>query len=122
MRAPERRGVKDPGRVHVVDEAAEPLQQPRVLVARMRAPMLRVVIASAATRGRRGGGGARAHERFEREVEADARRLDEARADLPDPRSRLRHPGVDSAEDPVWTTRRTSIPVGVPRKSSAGRR
>ena len=34
VRAPERCGVHDAGRIHVVDEAAEPLQEPWVLVAR----------------------------------------------------------------------------------------
>src|SRR5438093_6386008 len=65
----------------------------------MRVPMLRVVIASGAARGRAGGGRSRLHERLERAVEADSRRLDEPRPHLADARLPVRHAGVDLRED-----------------------
>src|SRR5438105_9422176 len=66
----------------------------------MRAPMLRVVIGSGAARRRAGGGvSARSPESLERAVEAFARRLDEARADLTDAGLAVCHAGVDLRED-----------------------
>src|SRR5262245_27306852 len=76
----------------------------------MRAPMLRVVIGGAsssgarschARRGARAGGGrfAHLHERLERAVEALARRLDEAGADLTDAWLTVRHARVDLGQD-----------------------
>src|SRR5262249_11176306 len=90
----------------------------------MRAPMLRVVIGSGREL-RGGGGGARLHERLERAVEAFARRLDEAGADLAHTGLAVRHAGVDLREDAglhdqtdVDTRRR---PAKVERRQAVGR-
>ena len=60
--------------------------------------MLRVVIVSGAG-GHAGAGPAGQHERIEREVETDARRLHEAGTDLSDARLAVRHAGVDLRQD-----------------------